>query len=180
MSLLGITLLTEIVKNTDDIRPHILLNELRSNIKRALSQVGKEHEAKDGMDISLSVIDNDSNTLFFAGAYNPLYLIRNKELIEYKGDKMPVGVHINEKDSFTLREIQIQKNDCIYMFSDGYVDQFGGNSNRKFMAKNFKELLLKISEKEMPEQKTILDDTIDQWIGPFDQLDDILVMGIRL
>jgi len=180
MSLLGITLLTEIVKNTDDVRPHILLNELRSNIKRALSQVGKEHEAKDGMDISLSVIDNDSNTLFFAGAYNPLYLIRNKELIEYKGDKMPVGVHINEKESFTLREIQIQKNDCIYMFSDGYVDQFGGNSNRKFMAKNFKELLLKISEKEMSEQRTILDDTIDQWIGPYDQLDDILVMGIRL
>jgi serine phosphatase RsbU (regulator of sigma subunit) len=180
MSLLGITLLTEIVKNTDDVRPHILLNELRSNIKRALSQVGKEHEAKDGMDISLSVIDNDSNTLFFAGAYNPLYLIRNKELIEYKGDKMPVGVHINEKESFTLREIQIQKNDCIYMFSDGYVDQFGGDSNRKFMAKNFKELLLRITEKDMSEQKTILDDTIDQWIGPHDQLDDILVMGIRL
>ena len=116
----------------------------------------------------------------FAGAYNPLYLIRNSELIEYKGDKMPVGVHINEKETFTIHEISIQKNDCIYMFSDGYVDQFGGNDNRKFMAKNFKELLTKISAKDMQEQRTILDDTIDQWIGPHDQLDDILVMGIRL
>lgn len=180
MSLMGITLLTEIVKNTDDIRPHVILNQLRTNIKRALSQVGKEHEAKDGMDIALSVIDINENKLMFAGAYNPLYLIRNSQLIEYKGDKMPVGVHINEKETFTLHEIPIQKNDCVYMFSDGYVDQFGGNNNRKFMAKNFKELLVTISVKEMQEQKTVLDDTIDQWIGPHDQLDDILVIGIRL
>lgn len=180
MSLMGITLLTEIVKNTDDIKPNIILNSLRMNIKRALSQVGKEHEAKDGMDIALCVIDTKANTLMFAGAYNPLYLVRNSELIEFKGDKMPVGVHINEKESFTLHEIALQKNDCIYMFSDGYVDQFGGNDNRKFMSRNFKELLLKVSSKEMAEQKLILDDTIDQWIGPHDQLDDILVMGIRI
>lgn len=180
MSLLGITLLTEIVKNTNDVRPHNLLNELRTNIKKALAQVGKENETKDGMDVALSVIDYDTSTLLFAGAYNPLYLIRDRKLIEYKGDKMPVGVHINEVESFTLHEIEIKKNDCIYMFSDGYVDQFGGPDNRKFMSKNFKELLLNISEKDMSEQKTILDDTIDQWIGPHDQLDDILVMGIRL
>lgn len=180
MSLLGITLLTEIVKNTNEIYPHTILNSLRANIKRALSQVGRDHEAKDGMDIALSVIDPSTNTLMFAGAYNPLYLVRNSELIEYKGDKMPVGVHINEKESFTLHEISLQKGDCIYMFSDGYVDQFGGDDNRKFMTKNFKELLLKVSDKEMEEQKKILDDTIDQWIGPNDQLDDILVLGVRI
>ncbi|MEW5846519.1 MAG: SpoIIE family protein phosphatase [Bacteroidota bacterium] len=134
-----------------------------------------------GLDnIAICTIDYDSSTLQFAGAYNPLYLIRDKKLIEYKGDKMPVGVHINEKDSFTLHEIKFQKNDCIYMFSDGYVDQFGGSNNRKFMSKNFKELLLNIYEKEMPEQEEILEDTIDRWIGPHEQLDDILVMGIRL
>lgn len=179
MSLLGITLLTEIVKTAEDLRPHTILNSLRANIKRTLSQVGREHEAKDGMDIALCVIDTNNNKLMYAGAYNPLYLVRNSELVEYKADKMPVGVHINEKETFTLHEIQIQKNDCIYMFSDGYIDQFGGNDNRKFMSKNFKELLLKVSPKEMAEQKVILDDTIDQWIGPHDQLDDILVMGIR-
>ena len=180
MSLLGITLLTEIVKNTNEIYPHTILNSLRANIKRALSQVGREHEAKDGMDIALCVIDPSTNKVMFAGAYNPLYLVRNNELIEYKGDKMPVGVHINEKESFTLHEISLQKGDCIYMFSDGYVDQFGGDDNRKFMSKNFKELLLKVSDKEMEVQKKILDDTIDQWIGPNDQLDDILVLGIRI
>ncbi|MGD9976859.1 MAG: SpoIIE family protein phosphatase [Bacteroidales bacterium] len=180
MSLLGITLLTEIVKNTDDIRPHILLNQLRANLKTALSQEGREHEAKDGMDIALSVIDLNAQTLMFAGAYNPLYLFRNSELQEYKADKMPVGIHISEKESFTLHEITLQKNDCLYMFSDGFIDQFGGEDNRKFMSKNFKELLKKISAKKMDEQKTILDNTIDQWMGPHDQLDDILVMGIRV
>ncbi|MGE0078562.1 MAG: PP2C family protein-serine/threonine phosphatase [Bacteroidales bacterium] len=180
MSLLGITLLTEIVKNIEDIHPHIILNKLRVNIKRTLSQAGREHEAKDGMDIALSIIDTQTNKLSFAGAYNPLYLVRNSELTEYKGDKMPVGIHINEKESFTLHEIPLQKGDCIYMFSDGYIDQFGGADNRKFMSKNFKQLLVDVSTKGMEEQKIILDDTIDQWIGPHDQLDDILVMGIRI
>lgn len=179
MSLMGITLLTEIVKNTNDPQPHIILNELRHNIKRALSQIGSENAAKDGMDVSLCVIDPLTHTLLYAGAYNPIYLVRNSELQEFKADKMPVGVHINEKISFTLHKTQLQENDCIYMFSDGYIDQFGGTKNRKFMSKNFKTLLKTLSTKTMEEQKTALDNTIDQWIGPYDQLDDILVIGIR-
>ncbi|HRX30608.1 MAG: SpoIIE family protein phosphatase [Bacteroidales bacterium] len=180
MSLLGITLLDEVVNSSGDIMPHLILNNLRAYLKRALSQVGKEHEAKDGMDVALSVIDKENGKVFFAGAYNPLYIIRNSELLEFKADKMPVGIHVNEKESFTLHEIQIQKNDCLYMFSDGYVDQFGGDNSRKFMAKNFKELLVNISSKSMEEQQAILEDTIDKWMGGNDQVDDILVMGIRI
>ncbi len=179
MSMLGISFLNEIVNVRNETKPNLILNHLRDSIKSTLSQTGKEGESKDGMDIALCTIDLNSKSIEFAGAYNPLYLIRNGELIEIKADKMPVGIHLAEKDSFTLSEISFEKNDCIYIFSDGYVSQFGGEYGRKFMAKPFKKLLAIIADKPMDKQHEILDQEFEDWRGYNSQVDDILVIGIK-
>lgn len=179
MSMLGISFLNEIVNVRNETRPNQILNNLRDSIKSTLSQTGKEGESKDGMDIALCTIDLEARKLQFAGAYNPLYLIRNGELIEVKADKMPVGIHLAEKESFTLNEVEFQKNDCIYIFSDGYVSQFGGEYGRKFMAVPFKKLLAILSEKTMVKQGEMLDQEFEDWRGFNAQVDDILVIGVK-
>jgi serine phosphatase RsbU (regulator of sigma subunit) len=118
--------------------------------------------------------------LQYAGAYNSLYLIRGEELIEKKADKMPIGIYIKEKESFTKHELDLQEGDTIYTFSDGYVDQFGGENGRKFMSKPFKRLLLSIQDKSMAEQKDILEKNIMEWRGDIPQVDDIIVLGVRI
>jgi serine phosphatase RsbU (regulator of sigma subunit) len=180
MSMLGVSFLNEIVNKNNTVQPHLILNDLRSQVKRTLGQTGKEGEAKDGMDIALCVIDFEANKLQYAGAYNPLLLFRNGELIEVKADKMPIGIYIREKESFTNNEIELQPGDTFYIFSDGYADQFGGPTGGKFKSKPFKELLLSIQDKSMEEQREILNTTIDQWRGEIDQIDDIIVMGVRV
>ncbi|KPK85054.1 MAG: hypothetical protein AMS27_08440 [Bacteroides sp. SM23_62_1] len=180
MSMLGISFMNEIVNKSDMTQPNEILNKLRDNVVNSLHQTGEEGEAQDGMDLALCVINNNKSKLQYAGAYNPLFLIRDDELIEYKPDKMPIGIYKEKQDSFTNHEIEIQDGDAMYMFSDGYVDQFGGPGAKKFMAKRFKELLLSIYKKPMNEQKTILDTTLEEWKGGIDQIDDILVMGFRI
>ncbi|MGD9992420.1 MAG: tetratricopeptide repeat protein [Salinivirgaceae bacterium] len=180
MSMLGVSFLNEIVNKNNTVQPHLILNDLRSQVKRTLGQTGKEGEAKDGMDIALCVIDFEANKLQYAGAYNPLLLFRNGELIEVKADKMPIGIYIREKESFTNNEIELQPGDTFYIFSDGYADQFGGPTGGKFKSKPFKELLLSIQDKSMAEQREILNTTIDEWRGEIDQIDDIIVMGVRV
>lgn len=146
-----------------------------------MDQTGKKDEAKDGMDLALCILDSESKHLQYSGAYNPLYLYRNNELLETKADKMPIGIYMKERDSFTNHEIQLQKGDTFYIFSDGYVDQFGGENGGKFKSKQFKELLSTIQDKSMEEQKEILDETIEAWRGEkFEQLDDICVIGVRI
>jgi len=179
MSMLGISFLNEIVNVRNETKPNLILNHLRDSIKSTLSQTGKEGESKDGMDIALCTIDIDARKLEFAGAYNPLYLIRNGELTEIKADKMPVGIHMSEKESFTLNELNFEKDDCIYLFSDGYVSQFGGEYGRKFMAKPFKKLLAIISEKPMAKQHEMLEQEFEEWQGYNAQVDDILVIGVK-
>jgi len=179
MSMLGISFLNEIVNGDNETKPSLILNRLRYLIKSTLSQTGKEGESKDGMDIALCVIDLESKSLEYAGAYNPLYLIRNGELIETKADKMPVGIHLAEKDSFTNSFLSFEKGDCIYLFSDGYVSQFGGEYGRKYMAKPFKKMLAIISEKPMETQCEMLEQEFEEWRGFNPQVDDILVIGIR-
>ncbi|HIA37699.1 MAG TPA: serine/threonine protein phosphatase, partial [Flavobacteriales bacterium] len=112
-------------------------------------------------------------------AYNPLLLIRKGEILETKADKQPVGFHTGEQKPFTHHEIKLEKGDAVYLFSDGYPDQFGGPKDKKFMMKNFKKLLLSIQDKTMNEQKTILEETMAEWKGDTEQVDDILVMGVR-
>ena len=180
MSMLGISFLNEIVNKGDSTQPNDILNNLRDNVVNSLHQTGEEGEQQDGMDLALCVIDNDKTRLWFAGAYNPLFLIRDGELTEVKPDKMPIGIHKEKTDPFTNNEVPIRKGDAIYMFSDGYVDQFGGPKAKKFMSKNFKDLLVSIHNDPMKDQKEFLDSTIENWKGDVEQIDDILVMGLRI
>ena len=179
MSMLGVSFLNEIVNKLKSAEANIILNELRNHVKTTLKQTGKQDEAKDGMDIALVIIDYENMTMQYSGAYNPLYLIRKGELIETKADKNPIGIYIKEKDSFTKHEIDLQKGDTIYIFSDGYVDQFGGERMDKFKSKNFKQLLLDNQHLSMEDQKELLNVTIDNWRGKIDQIDDIIVIGVR-
>ncbi len=178
MSLLGIAFLNEIVNETLTDAAGIL-NLLRERIIEALHQTWKDDEAKDGMDISLSVINLETKKLQYAGAYNPLYLFRDGDLIEKKADKMPIGIHIKEPQAFTNHSIQLRDNDSIYMFSDGYIDQFGGEMGNKFKTRRFKDLLFSMYRKPMKEQKEIIDETHITWKGDQKQLDDILVIGMH-
>ncbi len=180
MSMLGFAFLNEIVNKETELKASSILNELRNNVKKSLHQTGKDDEAKDGMDIALCIIDPENLILQYSGAYNPLYLIRNEELITVKADRMPIGIHIVEKESFTNHEIKVQKGDIIYIFTDGYVDQFGGPNASKFRKTPFKEMLVSIKDKEMEEQKKILDSEFEKWKGERDQIDDVLVMGIKI
>ncbi|MBK9390979.1 MAG: SpoIIE family protein phosphatase [Bacteroidetes bacterium] len=116
--------------------------------------------------------------MIFAGANNPLYLIRNNEIKEVKGDKMPIGIY-ERMDSFSSMTLDIKEGDTIYLFSDGYADQFGGPRMKKFMYSNFKRLLLDIQAKSMCEQFSVLNKTMEDWRGGIDQIDDIVVIGIR-
>ena len=180
MSMLGFAFLNEIVNKETELKASSILNQLRDYVKASLHQTGKEGEAKDGMDIALCVIDLDNLKMQYSGAYNPLYLIRNKEFISFKADRMPIGIHIIEKESFTNHEIEIQKGDIIYIFTDGYIDQFGGSNSRKFKLAPFKDLLISIKEKPMKEQKQILEQKFSDWRGSHEQIDDVLVMGIKI
>jgi len=180
MSMLGISFLNEIVNKEDINTAADILNDLREHIMQALKQTGKANEAKDGMDIALSIIDRKHKKLQFAGAYNPLYLIRNGELIQYKANKMPIGIYFKKGVPFDNQELEIQENDILYMFSDGYMDQFGGEKGRKFMSKNFKKLLTSIADEPMQKQKDILDVRFDRWKAERPQIDDVLVLGIKI
>lgn len=180
MSMMGVSFLNDIVNVDGQTQPDKILNTLREKIKSTLYQIGKDGETRDGMDISVCVFLKNTRTLMFAGAYNPLYITRKGELIEHKADKMPVGVHPKEKELFTLHNIKLEADDNLYIFSDGYVSQFGGPDGRKFMAKPFKDLITSIHGKPMNEQRAILEDTMDRWQAAHDQVDDILVIGIAV
>ncbi len=192
MSLLGVSYLNEIVNkiNTrkgEEIHANEILNHLRSAIKTSLRQTGKFHEAKDGMDMALCVIDTKEMKMQYAGANNPLLLLRNNELIKYNADRMPVGIHYRGEKPFTNNEIDIKKGDAIYIYSDGYVDQFGGEKGRKFMNKRFRDLIHDNHKKPMTEQKEIFETTIAEWQKSpndrgerFKQIDDILVIAFRI
>jgi ligand-binding sensor domain-containing protein/serine phosphatase RsbU (regulator of sigma subunit) len=180
MSMLGITILNEIVSSRNVNNAGKVLDTLRAHLINTLGQTGKEDDAKDGMDLALCIIDFKACKLQYSGAYNPLILVRNKELIPYKGDKMPVGMHLGEMPAFTTHYIELQKGDCIYMFSDGFADQFGGPEGKKFKSVHFHELLTELSPLPMQDQKDKLNETILSWMGINEQIDDILVIGVRI
>jgi len=178
MSMLGITMLHEIVNEKDFNSSDEILNELRSNIARTLKQEGKPGEQKDGMDMVLLIYDLKTRKMEFSGANNPIYIIRDGEMIEYKGNNMPVAFYDN-MTPFTRHTIQMNQGDRVYLFSDGFPDQFGGPNGKKFMYKPFKALLLEVHERPMEEQERILKMVFDEWKGNLDQIDDVLVMGLR-
>jgi len=180
MSMLGVSSLNEIFgSHSNHLTASKILNMLREKIKYSLHQTGKEGENKDGMDMALCIYHKNKNLIEYAGAYNPLYLIRDNKLQEYKADRMPIGIYHVEKESFTNHEIPIKKGDVIYIFSDGYADQFGGPGQTKFKTGNMKKLLMEISSQPMSKQREILVERFYKWKGELDQLDDIIIIGIR-
>ncbi|MFH2094843.1 MAG: SpoIIE family protein phosphatase [Bacteroidota bacterium] len=213
MSMLGVAFLNEIVKNKKIRSTGEVLNQLRDHVIRSLQQTGKEGEQKDGMDIALCAINNETGRFQFSGANNPLYLVRNTghgdslslqtdngnitlepsmtveefHLYEVKGDKMPVAIHVI-MDSFTSYEIELKKGDTLYLFSDGFADQFGGAKGKKFMYKPFKTLLMDLQKQKMSEQRQALDKAIEDWKAhpnafsgeAYEQVDDIVVVGVRV
>ncbi len=179
MSILGISFLNEIVSKCIP-KANTILNKLRENVMKTLHQTGTRSEHKDGMDISMCVIDLDQMELQFSGAFNPLYLIRNDELIEVRGDKMPIGIAYITETSFTNYKMPIMQDDQIYLFSDGFADQFGGPEEKKFRYGPFKELLLSISKQKMEKQRILLDKKFNHWMGDVEQVDDVLVIGLKI
>lgn len=180
MTMAGTAFLNDILGKNEALAPHDALYRLRKMVMHLLKQKGEEGEASDGMDISLTMINSNNTKLYFAGANNPVYLVRNGELEIIKGDRMPIGIHLNFKRPFTLVELDVKKGDMVYLFSDGYADQFGGIRNKKFRYKNFQDLLLKNHKKPLEKQKEILEKTILEWKGNHNQVDDILVMGYKI
>lgn len=182
MSMLGMNSLNSIVKVEGNDEPGLILNELRASIIRSFADKGKD-AAKDGMDLCLLSIDAEKGELQFAGAHNPLFQISKGELIEHKTDRMPCALSDNAYDeqSFTTNTIKFEKGDCFYFLSDGYCDQFGGNEGKeKFKKVRFKQRLLEIWEMPMDKQREMLNNIHLEFKGNAEQIDDILVIGLRM
>lgn len=207
LSVLGITYLNEIITHADDdISAGDILNQLRKRIVQVFKNEDKEKQRYDGMDIALYIIEKNRKELQFAGAFNSLFILRKSSsekanisvdsetiklfkgeehiLINLSGDPMPIGIS-RLNNSFSTQKIKLLKNDVLYVFSDGYVDQFGGMYGKKFMTSSFRKILLEIQKSSMNEQKEILNTTIENWryenpaLDLF-QLDDITVLGLKV
>ncbi len=179
MSLLGISFLNEIFSDKNKIEPHEILNSLRAKIISALHQNVSDPINNDGMDMSLLFIDHARKKILYSGANSSLFVIRKSELIEIAGDKMPVGFYYN-MSPFTTHTLSIGPSDCIYLATDGFADQFGGPDGKKFRMKGLKNLLLQIGDKPLEQQKNILECSFDAWKGNNIQVDDVLILGIKV
>lgn len=182
VSMLGMAFLNEIVPLLDarsSLTAGNILDDLRSRVKIALQQKGKLSEQKDGMDIALCIVDPIEKQLQYAGAYNPLYLLRNDHLTEVKADRMPVGVYRKERP-FTLHNIPYRDGDMLYLFTDGFIHQNSEDGHETFTRKRFKELLIEINQEPVSKQQEILTRRFDEWKGDLPQRDDILILAIRL
>ena len=177
MSMLGISLLNEIIISKEISRPDLVLNHLRKKIIEALRQKTGSI-VKDGMDMTVCLFDRKTLQLQFSGANNPLYLISDGQLTQIKGDKMPVAIH-DIMDPFSLHHLKLKRGDAFYTFSDGFVDQFGGPQRKKFLAKNFKNLLLSVQDLSMIEQGNRLDEVFTDYRLDVEQIDDVVVIGVK-
>ncbi|MDA3891825.1 MAG: response regulator [Salinivirgaceae bacterium] len=179
MSMLGITLLNETVIRDKIYKPNLILNQLRKKIIDALGQKGDFLEVADGMDGSIISFDLKHGSLVYSGAFNPLYLVRNNKIIEFKADRMPLS-HYAIMNDFSSHEIEILPNDLIYLSTDGYIDQSGGQNLKKFKSGQFKETLVRYHKHPLEIQKQMLQETFDNWKGNNDQVDDIIIVGLKL
>jgi ligand-binding sensor domain-containing protein/serine phosphatase RsbU (regulator of sigma subunit) len=176
MSFIGYTSLNKIVIEQGIYQPATILNRLNEEVAHTLHQKG-EDIVNDGMDIALIAYDPATNQLDYAGAFNPLVLIRKGEILETKADRFAIGRATGKDKQFTNHTVQLEKNDAVYLYSDGYGDQFGGPEGKKFKTSNLKELFVSIQDKSMDKQREVLDSTIEKWRQGHEQIDDILVMG---
>jgi len=179
MSMLGSSFLNEIINDKGLTEPAQILDLLREKVIAALKQTGSAGESKDGMDMVLCRIDRQTHELTYAAANNSFYTISGGTLTEHLPDKQPVGYHTEQKP-FTQKTLQLRQGDMVYCFTDGYADQFGGPQGKKFKYRQFQETLLRISALNMDQQDAALEKTFDDWKGEIEQVDDVLVIGVRL
>jgi serine phosphatase RsbU (regulator of sigma subunit) len=181
MSLLNISKLNEAINQKQITRPDLVLNYVKTEIIRALNPEGQEEDGMDGMDCVLCNLDLNNMKLQYAAANNSFCIIRNKQIVNCPADKMPVGkFYEGDTGLFTYREVQLEKGDMVYTFSDGYSDQFGGPKIKKFKERQLRELLLSISNLPISQQKDTLTEVFMKWKGSHEQMDDVLVMGVRI
>ena len=181
MSIVGYNQLKQAIITSNGENPAIILDHLNKGVTETLHQRDADSTSKDGMDIAICSLNHKTLELEYAGAFNPLYLLRNGEIIQTKGDKFPIGSFLEgETGSFTNNKVQLQKGDQVYVFSDGYADQFGGPRGKKFMYKQFRDLLLENSKLDLSDQKDKLKESLFEWMKDEEQVDDILVMGVRV
>ena len=187
MSMLGINLLNSIVIEGGETRPDLILNELHTKVIESLGQSDPQEKntVNDGMDMSIVSIDKEDRKVQYAGAYNPLFIFEKStnSLKVIKADKLPIGsAQLDDKKEriFTLHEYEYSSGDQLFMFSDGFVDQFGGESNKKYKTKNFKKLLLQSCDLSKKEQHSLLERELKEWMGDEEQIDDVLIVGISL
>ncbi len=186
VSMMGMAFLNEIVGNAETTQANQILDQLREHVKNALNQSESTHKLSDGMDLALCVIDVESKNLQFSGANNPLYIVRkskqlndnNHQLIHLKPDRQPIGAFIKEQP-FTNHHFELQANDTLYLFSDGIIDQFGGEYSDKYKSQRFKKLLIEIQNQPLATQKELILEAYENWKGRIKQVDDIVVLGIK-
>lgn len=181
MSIVGFNQLNNAVNVKQARKASDILNELNAGVISTLNENSSDSSIKDGMDMTLCVFDFKNKKVDFAGANNPMILIRDNNPMKFKGDRFPIGAFIENKEQlFTNNEIDLKEGDVIYLFSDGYADQFGGPDDKKYLTRRFEELLFSIHKKPLEEQKEILKTSLYEWMGSNGQVDDILVIGIRI
>jgi len=188
MSMLGMAYLAEIVNQNCNCTSGQILDQLRKRVVDSLHQYGNSGESKDGMDIALCIVNFDELTMQFSGAYNQVYIVRNntsdelpaKELIEVKGDRMPIGYSLKLNNQFTSQNLALHKGDSMYLFTDGYQDQISNNTRQKFKRSNLRNLLVEINSYGMEEQKNILDSAFLGFSDEYQQIDDVLAFGMKI
>jgi serine phosphatase RsbU (regulator of sigma subunit) len=197
MSMIGNSILNQVVIEDKASTTSEILGKMRTNLLKQLQQKGQEAVSRDGMDMSVCIWDKDKSTLQYSGANNPLYLVRKNisstapqnlkmrphgnDMIELLPDKQPIGYQEGKMETaFIMQTIQLQKGDMVYIASDGYHDQFGGEKNKKFTSRAFRDLLVSLNGKSVEQQKIILDGTIETWKASYAQTDDICVMGVKI
>jgi len=188
MSMIGSSLLNETVIEKGITDPGKILQAIKDGVIKALRQTGGRMQQKDGMDMALCSLDVANKTVQYAGAYNPLMIVREGEVLETRADRMPIGIYEDDGGkTFTTHDIQLKDGDTVYIYSDGFVDQFGGPKGKKFMGKRFREALVEAQKLSMPDQDVMLNKLIEDWRkdpdqpgGESEQMDDILVIGVRV
>jgi len=179
MSILGLTFLNEIIHHGNPPSAAAVLNQMREKVMNAMQQTGDDEEQKDGIDLALGVVDIETNQFNYAGAFNPVYIVKKNRLLEMLGDKMPVGIAADEEKPFTDHYCELDDGDLVYFFTDGFVDQFGGPHGKKFKYQPFRSLILTISSLPIHKQKEKLMGIFNDWKGNLQQLDDVLLLGWR-
>ena len=180
MSLLGITFLNEIVNMQGILHSSAIVTELRERVIQTLRHSGESFSTSDGMDLALCVLDPEKKKIQYTGGMNDLVYIRDEELKVVKADRTSVCVLYNSIGLFTMKEIEYRKGDIIYLFSDGYKDQFGGKEDKKLMSNRFYKILLEIHKLPMQRQSAILEERLNEWMKNTDQTDDITIFAVRL